>query len=586
MFQISCSKKKMFSNSSFNDNLLNSLNNANSHKFWQLWKANFNKADNNSRFKFQDLKTDFEIANYLADSQKASCSPNSSELNSKLQQNYFSNKATRNGLRHFDHITLSTFAIDKAISDTQSNTASGADNICIEHLKLAHPSVILILKNIFNIFLSIGEVPTDFGVGIVIPIPKFKGSKVNVSADDFRGITLNSILSKIFERCILPFFNVLSTSSRQFGFKKGLSCMHAINTVKNTIQFFNKKGNSVNLGLIDVRKAFDKVSVWGILILLQNNDVNSSIIDVMEHWFRVSVARVKWNDAFSMPIALSAGVRQGSILSPLLFSVYINILLIELEKTKLGCFINGRCFNSFLYADDLLLLSISVVDLQLLVDKCSEVLLSLDLQVNIKKSMCLRIGKRFKSQCKCISINDQAIEWVSEAKYLGVTLKSGLNFSCDWHASKRQFFKAVNSILGALGPNPTIQVALSLFRSNCVPILTYGLAAAPLSKAELQSLTFAYNNIFYKLFKTSNSDTIEQCQFFCGFLPLYAEVDYWKFCFLQSSCKGMGLNRANEFNCSDLADLDRITCKYNLTIFDSKPCIKYKIWNYFENSLT
>jgi len=331
--------------------------------------------------------------------------------------------------------------IDKAISSISNNTAAGADNISIEHFKLAHPSVILILKNLFNIFLSLGEVPGDFGVGIVTPIPKFKGHKINVKADDFRGITLNSVVSKIFEHCILPFFSNLSTSNRQFGFEKGLGCLHAINSVKNTVQFFNKKGSCVNIGLIDVKKAFDKANFWGILIHLQKNHVNPKIIELMEHWFRSSSVRVKWNDILSKPVTLSAGVRQGSILSPLLFSSFIDILLTELEKSNRGCFLNGQCLNSFLFADDLILLSISVSDLQLLVDKCFEILTQLDLVINVEKSSCMRFGYRYHFICKGIVINDIPLKWVSEAKYLGVTLKSGVKFICIWHEAKCHFLK-------------------------------------------------------------------------------------------------------------------------------------------------
>ena len=136
-----------------------------------------------------------------------------------------------------------------------NNTAAGFDNICIEHFKLAHPSVIFILKTIFNIFISLGEVPMDFGCGIVTPIPKFKGRKSHVSADDFRGITLTPIASKIFEHCLIIFLSNLHSSNRQLGFKKNVGCSHAINTLKNTALYFNKRGNTINLCFIDIKKS-------------------------------------------------------------------------------------------------------------------------------------------------------------------------------------------------------------------------------------------------------------------------------------------------------------------------------------------
>src|SRR5206468_860176 len=63
-------------------------------------------------------------------------------------------------------------------------------------------------------------------------IPKFTGNKRNLSAEDFRSITLNVIASKNFEHCAQPFLANLSSSSQQFGFKKGLSFLNAISEIR------------------------------------------------------------------------------------------------------------------------------------------------------------------------------------------------------------------------------------------------------------------------------------------------------------------------------------------------------------------
>ena len=81
---------------------------------------------------------------------------------------------------------------------------------------------------------------------------------------------------------------------------------------------------------------------------------------------------MKWKSSFSDIVALKAGVRQGGILSPYLFAVFVNSVLIKLKSSKLGCHIAGMCFNAIMYADDLLLLAISLRDLQLMVDLCIE----------------------------------------------------------------------------------------------------------------------------------------------------------------------------------------------------------------------
>ena len=80
--------------------------------------------------------------------------------------------------------------------------------------------------------LQTGLVPDDFEIGVTTPIPKFKGNKKQTTADDFRGITICPIISKIFELCIVDSFSGIDTSVRQFGFKKSVGCNNSLHTVQ------------------------------------------------------------------------------------------------------------------------------------------------------------------------------------------------------------------------------------------------------------------------------------------------------------------------------------------------------------------
>ena len=80
------------------------------------------------------------------------------------------------------------------------------------------------------------------------------------SCDDFRGIAISPILSKIFEHCILDRFgSFFDTADNQFGFKKGLGCNFTVRAVRNIVESFTKGGSTSNLCAIDLSKAFDKV---------------------------------------------------------------------------------------------------------------------------------------------------------------------------------------------------------------------------------------------------------------------------------------------------------------------------------------
>ena len=87
---------------------------------------------------------------------------------------------------------------------------------------------------------------------------------------------------------------------------------------------------------------------------------------------------------------ITVGVRQGGMLSPSLFAVYVDKLLDKLTLSGLGCFISGVCFNSLMYSDDIILVSISTCDLQQMVNLYIEELNLIDMIVNSNKSNCLR----------------------------------------------------------------------------------------------------------------------------------------------------------------------------------------------------
>jgi len=92
-------------------------------------------------------------------------------------------------------------------------------------------------------------------------------------------------------------------------------------------------------------------------------------------------------------LKLNSGTRQGGVFSPTLFAIFINDVLVKLNYSGLGCFIHSLCFNVFMYADDIILLFISVDDMQKMLNICNVEFKSLDMSVNTNKSVCMRVGK-------------------------------------------------------------------------------------------------------------------------------------------------------------------------------------------------
>ena len=101
------------------------------------------------------------------------------------------------------------------------------------------------------------------------------------------------------EHCVLrrfePFFR---TSDNQFGFTKNLGCSHAIYTVRSAVNHYTMNGSKVNLCAIDILKAFDLMSHFGLFIKLKDRSLPISLLSLLEDWFGKCFTYVKWNSLF------------------------------------------------------------------------------------------------------------------------------------------------------------------------------------------------------------------------------------------------------------------------------------------------
>jgi len=103
--------------------------------------------------------------------------------------------------------------------------------------------------------LRFGCVPDGFGLSYTVALPKSSNTANKpLSVNDFRGIFISPVVSKIFEKCILDRFAVFFESlDSQFGFKKGMGCSHVVYSVKAVVDFYTNQGTTVNLCALESR---------------------------------------------------------------------------------------------------------------------------------------------------------------------------------------------------------------------------------------------------------------------------------------------------------------------------------------------
>ncbi len=306
---------------------------------------------------------------------------------------------------------------------------------------------------------------------------------------------------------------------------------------------------------------------------------------MFNRWLCNVLIKVRWGNQLSHFFRLSAGVRQGGILSPAFFCVYIDSVIDIITKLDKGCYVRVFFTGIWLYADDIVLLSASVNDLQQMIDACVFELEKLDLFVNIKKCNCMRIGRRCKAVANNVVINGFPVYWCDQLSYLGVVITSSTVFKVNFHENKANFFRAANCILSRIG-SKNISVLLSLFFSKCVPMLIYGACALSLKKYEFSKLDNCLDLFLAKLFRTFNKNILRQCLYFTGYLPVSLHAILIKIKFLKAFYLLENYNsKLFYFFNSVQEDVHLLISVYNIETNDSVGIRKLKMWTYFENSL-
>ena len=477
-------------------------------RFWKCWRSKFNVSSNCSQV--ENCIDPHQIAEKFRTYFAKTYTANNANIASSLHDQYVAQRTRYCGLPLVDAEPFTSDLVSRLIDKLGRGKALDLDGLSAEHFIHSFPSLPCILAKLFNLMLFCRYVPSDFGRSYTVPIPKVKNVQSKaLTCNDFRGIAISSVISKLFEHCILDYFHdFLHSSDNQFGFKQGLGCTHAIYTVRKLIENIIQDGSTVNICSIDLAKAFDKTNHHALLLKLMKRNIPAFVIDLLDYWLSNCISCVKWNNSFSDFFKIEFGVRQGSVLSPTLFAIYLDD--VYKQNDVYNCVI--------LYADDILILSPSLHKLQQLFTLCESNLLRLDMSINTKKSFCLRIGKRFSVQCgNIVTKNGSIIPWSNSIRYLGIYIKSSNSFKCCLDEAKKSFHRSLNAIFGRVGRIASEEVVLHLVFSKCIPILLYASETCNLSKRDFSSLDFAVMRFLLKLFKTADPAVIDECLTFFNY---------------------------------------------------------------------
>ena len=291
--------------------------------------------------------------------------------------------------------------------------------------------------------------------------------------------------------------NNLSSGDNQFSFKAAHSTDTCIFVLKQVVEFYNRNSSPVFSCFIDASKAFDRVNHWTLFRKLIERNIPLIIVKMLASWYGIQKFSIKWGNSLSKWFSVTNGVRQGGIMSPLLYNVYIDDLNNELNKCSVGCTISGVRINNLSYADDMTLLAPSLTGLQLLVNICESYGIKHDILFNPKKSLCMVFSpKRIKDRTHKITLCGNELNFVVQTKYLGHILSYDLNDAYDIRRQYRSTCIRANMLCRKF-KKCCNEVKCNLFKTYCTTLYCSSLWAK-FTQVNIRELQVCYNNAFRK----------------------------------------------------------------------------------------
>ena len=315
--------------------------------------------------------------------------------------------------------TIIDYEIDIAINKLRNNKATETDKIPIELIRYGGETLKKEIRSITKKAYDSGKIDEDFLRTEFIAISKKNGT---MKCEEQRTIALTSHTSKILYATVLnkiaPILNS-QINKLQYGFIPNRGILEATTVLKSMTTSRLNQQKDTYIGFIDFEKAFDKVDHEKLLKIIENRGVNGKCLRIFKNLYAGQKAHMR--DHEDKTIEVRRGVRQGCVLSPILYNTYADEVLKDLSIDK-GIIIGGKKINRIMYADDTAIISDSETTLKNLMEEVERRAKAYNINLNIRKTKCTRINWKGIKELNA-QVNNNEIESVKNFKYLGVNIE-------------------------------------------------------------------------------------------------------------------------------------------------------------------
>ena len=418
----------------------------------------------------------------------------------------------------------------------KSNKAADIFGIQSEHIKLASPLIISILTHLTNDALTRGELPDNYKIGCLHPVPK--KNKSQKLPTNYRRITITAIIGKVVEAHLRSLSRPKldsGQSGNQFGFSPGCSPTFAALVITEVMAEAMDTKTPLLLTLMDTSKAFDVVPHESMLNSLHQQGVDGTLWRAYNSMYTNVTSMVKWQGETSASFTEGQGIRQGGISSTDKYKAGKNPLLNRLDRQSINT-LGHVNVGAVMVADDLVLTANNKYDMQV--------------AINIAEHDASRERYKFNpDKTKFIAINlpDADLDLQLYDKPLGSSKSEphlGLyrNSTCTNDETVENKIKAARSCTfslknaGYYGLSGTgAQSTILKYRTIVLPTLLYGLEALVLDSSELQPLTAYHRQTLRCIQHIPKSTAVPAIHFLSGVPPIEALLDIRTLTLLRST---------------------------------------------------